>query len=62
MKIEEITNLVEIFKLKFNETYTPETIMTSWYGHLMLMADQDFNRSYISIHSPQTPTTRFRQY
>mmetsp|Transcript_13500 Transcript_13500/g.29330 ORF Transcript_13500/g.29330 Transcript_13500/m.29330 type:complete len:1434 (+) Transcript_13500:96-4397(+) len=47
MKNEEIMNLVEIMGLKFNVTYTEENIKTLRYGHLMIMADQDYDGSHI---------------
>ena len=47
MKNEEIMNLVEIMGLKFNNTYTEDTIKTLRYGHLMIMADQDHDGSHI---------------
>jgi len=47
MKNEEIMNLVEIMGLKFNVTYTQENIKSLRYGHLMIMADQDFDGSHI---------------
>eukprot|EP00584_Thalassiosira_punctigera_P019142 CAMPEP_0172572992 /NCGR_PEP_ID=MMETSP1067-20121228/135960_1 /TAXON_ID=265564 ORGANISM="Thalassiosira punctigera, Strain Tpunct2005C2" /NCGR_SAMPLE_ID=MMETSP1067 /ASSEMBLY_ACC=CAM_ASM_000444 /LENGTH=1500 /DNA_ID=CAMNT_0013365583 /DNA_START=62 /DNA_END=4564 /DNA_ORIENTATION=+ len=47
MKNEEIMNLVEIMGLKFNVTYTEETIKSLRYGHLMIMADQDHDGSHI---------------
>ena len=47
MKNEEIMNLVEIMGLKFNATYNEENIKTLRYGHLLIMADQDYDGSHI---------------
>jgi len=47
MKNEEIKNLIDIMGLKFDTVYTEENIKTLRYGHLMVMADQDFDGSHI---------------
>ena len=43
----ELKNIISIMGLKFGTEYTPETVKTLRYGHLMIMADQDFDGSHI---------------
>jgi len=47
VKNEEIKNIVEIMGLKFGTKYDADNIKTLRYGHLMIMADQDFDGSHI---------------
>lgn len=47
MKNEEISNLVNILGLKYNQVYDEKNIKELRYGHLMIMADQDHDGSHI---------------
>jgi len=47
VKNDEIKNIVEIMGLKFHTKYDEDNIKTLRYGHLMIMADQDFDGSHI---------------
>ena len=43
---EEIKNIVDIMGLKFGVVYDETNVKTLRYGHLMIMADQDFDGSH----------------
>uniref|UniRef100_A0A7S3VBL7 DNA topoisomerase 2 n=1 Tax=Chaetoceros debilis TaxID=122233 RepID=A0A7S3VBL7_9STRA len=46
-KNEEIKNVIDIMGLSFNTVYDETNIKTLRYGHLMIMADQDYDGSHI---------------
>lgn len=45
--VSDHSSQVEIMGLKFNSTYTEETVKSLRYGHMMIMADQDHDGSHI---------------